>query len=237
MNLLDTCHPEWTEIINRALAAVDKDYLNWVLTDVHCLPGRERMLAAFSLPLSKTRYILVGESPYPRSASANGYAFWDNAVGSLWSEQGLSKPVNKATSLRNWIKALLVARGDLHADLSQQAIARVDKRPLVQTADALFRGMMQQGILLLNASLVYSEGKVPYHARHWRPFMQSLFDQLALVKPDLQLILFGKIAETIPQNKLSIGLVAQHPYNISFISNQTVLDFFNPLDLLADDAY
>ena len=44
---------------------------------------------------------------------ANGYAFWDAAVNELWSDNGLSKAVNRATSLRNFIKMLLVTEGAL----------------------------------------------------------------------------------------------------------------------------
>lgn len=229
---LSICHPEWKEIIITALKTMDPDYLQQLLHDNDWLPGKERLFAAFSLPLTKTQYILLGESPYPRKNSANGYAFWDNAVGSLWSLKGLSTAVNRATSLRHLIKMLLIARGCLDTAGLQANIAPLDKSSLVQTAEELFKGMMKKGILLLNASLVYSEGKVPYHARHWKPFMQSLLTQLALIKPQIQLILFGKIAETIRQDKLSVGLVAEHPYNISFISNQRVIDFFKPLDLL-----
>lgn len=230
--LFDSCHPEWRAILSKSLEKVDKHYLDEVLADINCLPGPENMFRAFSLPLSKTHYILLGESPYPRKTSANGYAFWDKAVGSLWSSTGLSKAVNKATSLRNLIKALLVSRGDLSSDLSQTCIARLDKSNLVQTADEFFNGMMRKGILLLNASLVYSDGKVPYHARSWKPFMSSLLEQIAVVKPDVQLICFGKIAETIPHDKLTVGLCVEHPYNTSFITNKRVLEFFNPLDLL-----
>lgn len=232
---LNKCHSEWKEILNNALNKIDKAYLNQLLDDDSWLPGLPHLFAAFSLPLSNTHYILLGESPYPRTASANGYAFWDNAVGSLWSSQGLSKPVNRATSLRNLIKMLLVARGSLNTDTSQPAITQIDKTDLVQTAEEFFLGMMKKGILLLNASLVYSEGKIPYHARYWQPFMQSLLEQLSLIKPSLQLILFGKIAQTIPQDKLPIGLVAEHPYNVSFITNQRVIEFFQPLDLLSHD--
>ena len=88
---------------------------------------------------------------------------------------------------------------------------------------------------MLNASLVYSDGKVPYHARHWRPFMQSLLEQIAIIKPDVKLILLGKIAAIIPPNKLPVGLIAEHPYNISFINNVKVIEFFKPLDLLSYD--
>jgi uracil-DNA glycosylase len=179
--------------------------------------------------------VLFGESPYPRKISANGYAFWDNAVDSLWSEQGLSKPVNRATSLRNFIKMLLIARGSLTTDTSQSAIAQIDKGGLVLTAKQFFEGMMNKGVLLLNASLVYAEGEVPYHARHWKPFMQKVLEQLALIKPTVQLILLGKIAGILPPNKLSVGLIAEHPYNISFVTNSNVIEFFKPLDLLSHD--
>ncbi|AUH72959.1 uracil-DNA glycosylase [Legionella sainthelensi] len=229
---LHHCHSEWKGILTNALESMDQDYLHQLMTTENWLPGKERLLTAFSLPLTKTQYILLGESPYPRKESANGYAFWDNSVGSLWSLNGLSKTVNRATSLRNIIKMLLKARGDLTEDTSQASIALINKDSLVQTANELFERMLQKGILLLNACLVYSEGKVPYHARKWMPFMQSVFTQLALIKPDIQLILLGKIAKTTALDKLSIGLIAEHPYNVSFITNPQVIHFFKSLDLL-----
>lgn len=216
-----------------AVGTMDRNYLEKLLEDTHWLPGLSNLFAAFSLPLSQTQYVLFGESPYPRVQSANGYAFWDNAVGSLWSPQGFSKPVNRATSLRNWLKMLLVARGCLNSDTSQQAIAQLDNTTMIQTAEDFFGGMMNKGILLLNACLVYEEGKIPYHARHWKPFMQSLLEQLAEIKPEVQLILLGKIAEAVPQDKLPVGLAVEHPYNVSFITNQSVINFFQPLDLLS----
>lgn len=228
------CDPEWLDLLSHALDAMDQDYLKALTTDTSWLPGLNRICAAFSLPLSKLNYVLLGESPYPRAASANGYAFWDNAVDSLWGEHGLSKAVNRATSLRNWIKLLLLARGSLSGDTSQEAIKHVDKKALVHTAEAFFLRMMDKGILLLNACLVYKEGEVPYHARQWKPFMQSILAQLALKKPDTELILLGAIAKAVPHS-LAIGLMAEHPYNISFITNPKVIEFFKPLDLLSND--
>ncbi|MDR3504070.1 MAG: uracil-DNA glycosylase [Legionella sp.] len=231
---LDVCHSDWKGILSQALDAMDKDYLQQLMDSPSWLPGAERIFAAFSLPMANTQYILFGESPYPREESANGYAFWDNAVGGLWSPKGLSTPVNRATSLRNWIKMMLVARGDLSIDnTSQESIAQLDKNSLVKTGEQLFQGMMNKGILLLNACLVYSEGKVPYHARQWKPFMQSFLSQLASIRPTIKLILLGKIAETISQDQLPVGLCAEHPYNVSFISNPNVIEFFKPLDLMS----
>ncbi|KTD26865.1 hypothetical protein [Legionella israelensis] len=235
-NKLISCspvHEEWQELLNVALQTVDNDYLKEIQTDESWLPGLNRLFSAFSLSLSRVKYILLGESPYPREESANGYAFWDDSVGSLWSESGLSKSVNRATSLRNWMKALLLARGDLQDDLSQQAIARIDKSGLVQTAEAFFQGMMKKGFLLLNASLIYSKGEVKYHAKHWRPFIHSILCQLEVISPSIQLVLFGKIADNVPKTSLKTALMAEHPFNISFITNPAVLSFFKPFDLLA----
>lgn len=226
-------HPQWYPIIEDALNCMDADYLMQLLKNTVWLPGSDSLFSALSMPLANVKYVLMGESPYPRAHSANGYAFWDQAVQALWSDTGLSKQVNTATSLRNIIKMLLKARGDLGEDCSQSAIAQIDKNSLVQTATQFFTGMMNKGILLLNASLVYEARKVPYHARHWRPFMQSLLEQLAVALPQTELILLGKIADVIPTTSLKVGLRAEHPYNLSFISNSDVLQFFNPLDLLS----
>lgn len=231
-NILQQAHPQWRGILNTALKTVDSAYLEQLVHAEHHLPEFKSMFAAFSLPLNSTRYILLGESPYPRAKSANGYAFWDAAVSSLWSPTGLSKDVNRATSLRNLIKMLLFARGDLSHDFSQEAIACLDKSKYIQTASELFGAFIQHGFLLLNASLVYSEGKIPWHARQWRPFMHSLLNQLAKFNPALQLILFGKIAAQVPEASLFSSLIAEHPYNISFITNSEVVAFFKPLDML-----
>ncbi|MBS0359549.1 MAG: uracil-DNA glycosylase [Proteobacteria bacterium] len=232
---LDSVDSSWVPLITTALETVDPLYLESLNKNNQWLPGKDKIFAAFSLPISETRYILFGESPYPRAASANGYAFWDGAVDELWSETGLSVPVNRATSLRNWIKMLLIAEGALDpSDTSQTAIANLDKSNKVKTIQEFFNNLLNHGVLLLNASLVLSEEQVRKDAAAWKPFMQSLLNQIWAINSNIQLILFGKIAETI--QKLDIPsfkqFVTEHPYNISFIHNEKALDFFRPLKLL-----
>ncbi|CDZ79091.1 uracil-DNA glycosylase [Legionella massiliensis] len=231
-DLIESTHPQWHKILTKALQLVDPQYLQQLRNSQDWLPGISNLLAAFSIPLNETKYILLGESPYPRQQSANGYAFWDQAVDNLWSISGLSKEVNRATSLRNWIKMLLTARGDLQSDCSQPAIAALDKTQYWQTGEQFFNSLINKGFLLLNASLVFSEDKVRFHARQWQPFMHSILLQLAEQNPSLQLILFGRIAEQVPEINLFSCLIAEHPYNLSFITNSQVLAFFKPLDLL-----
>src|SRR5262245_7286900 len=113
---------------------MDSSYISSLARSSNWLPGPNSIFNAFSLPLDHVNYVLFGESPYPRQESANGYAFWDASVNELWSATGLSKKVNRATSMRNILKMLLIAEGLLDKQqTSQEAIARIDKTHLVQT--------------------------------------------------------------------------------------------------------
>ncbi|MDR3478791.1 MAG: uracil-DNA glycosylase [Gammaproteobacteria bacterium] len=233
---LNTIDPSWQPIIQSGLNTIDTDYIQQLKAAKDWLPGRDKIFNAFSLPVDQVKYVLFGESPYPRAQSANGYAFWDAAVSDIWSPTGLSKAVNRATSLRNIIKMLLIAEGLLSPNHTSQAdIAAVDKSHLVQTISEFFGNFIQHGILLLNASLVLQPSNVRKDARAWRPFLKHTMDHLLQKKPDVQFILLGNIANEIdpliPQPGIK-KFYAEHPYNISFIHNPEVLKFFKPLHLL-----
>ncbi|MDF1757947.1 MAG: uracil-DNA glycosylase [Legionellaceae bacterium] len=223
---------DWHIILEKALKCMDKDYIKELDANTDWLPKTSLILKAFSQPLSSTKYILLGESPYPRAQSANGYAFWDNSIDSIWSDTGLSKSVNRATSLRNIIKMLLLARGDLTDDLSQPAIASLDKKLYIQTVSEFFNVMLDHGFLLLNASMIYSEGRVLYHAKKWRPFIDSVFSQIFAYNPDIKVILLGRVSKNFSSIEFSDKLHAEHPYNLSFITNPEIINFFKPFDLM-----
>lgn len=229
--IAQSVHESWQQDVIDALGVMNPDYLDELERHPDWLPG-SKIFSAFSLAKTKVHFVLLGESPYPRDQSANGYAFWDNAVGDLWSPNGLTTTVNRATSLRNFIKMLLHANGNLNHPFAAQDIAGLDKSDKVKTLAQLFDGMLQQGFLLLNASLIWSEDKpVRYHAKQWYPFINVILQKL-LASPDVYFLLFGKVAQqfkSLPQERC---LVAEHPYVLSFIDNTKVLDFFRPLNLL-----
>lgn len=230
-------HPSWKDCFDQSLAEMDPTYLKHLTHSSHWLPGPEKIFSAFSLPLEKVNYVLFGESPYPRQESANGYAFWDASVTDLWSPVGLSKRVNRATSMRNIMKMLLIAEGLLDKkQTNQEAIANISKTSLVHTNDEFFQNLLNHGFLLLNATLVLQEdGSPSKDAKAWHPFMKGLLACLLEKRPNTELILFGRIANTIdtllPHKDLN-KIYAEHPYNHTFITNQAVLDFFKPLHLL-----
>lgn len=226
----------WQEVLQRAVERMDPSYLAQLHTS-SWLPGMSCLFNAFRQPLDHTRYILFGESPYPRAQSANGYAFWDSAVHELWSSTGLAKPVNRATSLRHFIKMLLIAEHGVSFPADQAAIARLPKAAYVTRLDELFSNLLAEGFLLLNASLVFSDHTVRHDAKHWRPFIESILIQLAERSHSMPLILWGKIAQWIDQiaPESFPRLMSEHPYNVSFIHHPAMLDFFRPLQLLQCD--
>ncbi|HWW08543.1 uracil-DNA glycosylase [Collimonas sp.] len=247
---LDGVHASWLTIVEdglRAVAQANPAYLR-DLAAADYLPTDGRMFAAFTQPLDAVRYVLVGEGPYPRAASATGVCFMDGAVGSLWSEKGLSKQVNRATSLRNFMKMLLVAdgqlalentTGDAMSEVAQRA--QLESSPAIQLLADLQANMVGQGFLLLNASLVFRADVPPVKdAKAWQPFMQAVLQGLADAadKRDASLptlVLWGKIAEQLnayPVTARFPKAVAEHPYNLSFIGNAGMQALFGPMQLL-----
>lgn len=246
---LRLAHASWKPVLLEgleAMAEADPNYLT-ALAEDHYLPTQGRLFAAFTLPLDEVRYVLVGEGPYPREESATGVCFMDGAVEALWSEKGLSKQVNRATSLRNFIKMLLVAEGALtEKATSGEAMAEVSLKaraigsPYIQTLTELQAGLTRHGFLLLNASLVFREQVPPVKdARAWQPFLDVVLSALAgsgrgTGSPPT-LVLWGKIAEQLKGRGPTARFpqaISEHPYNLSFITNKTMQQLFGPMQLL-----
>lgn len=230
-----------------AVSKVDPAYLPALAKDAY-LPSGGRLFAAFAQPLDAVRYVLIGEGPYPRPESATGVCFMDGAVGSLWSDKGLSKQVNRATSLRNFMKMLLVADGQLKPEATSgdamTAIAikaRAIGSPLIQTLSELQANLTKHGFLLLNASLVYRSHVPPIKdAKAWQPFLQVVLDALAdRADPGKEspptLVLWGKVAgllSELPANVRFPKAISEHPYNLSFIASPIMQALFGPMRLL-----
>lgn len=235
-------HPEWRAPLAAALTAVDPGYLESLLRDDDWLPGADRLLAAFRRDRAGLEYLLLGESPYPRRESANGIAFYDAAVGPLWSEQGLSKAVNRATSLRNIVKTAILAESLATADadgkLTPARIAAIDKTSLVQTLAELFANLQAAGFLMFNATPVLHPRRKPaVEARYWHAFLERLLAGIADDGyPAPTLVLWGKIAKLVaglPASRHFPRLVCEHPYNLSFIDNADMRRLFAGLRLLS----
>jgi uracil-DNA glycosylase len=246
---LEGTDSSWHPYLVAGLQAVDRAdplYLPTLAIDDY-LPTRARLLAAFAQPIESVRYVLIGEGPYPRAASATGVCFMDGAVDELWSKKGLSKAVNRATSLRNFIKMLLVADGTLRpGQTSGDAMIVAGAQALqpgsvnIQTLPHLQQNLSRNGFLLLNAALVFRAHVPPARdARAWSPFLEVILAALADQPSPPTLVLWGKIAaqlDSLPGMDRFPRLVAEHPYNLSFIENGSMQKLFGPMQLLRRSA-
>ncbi len=225
----------WQEIIDISLTSLDKEYLEFLKKDTSFFPDKNSFLNAFkTLKLENTKYILFGQDPYPREKSAVGYAFIDGNVDKIFSATGLSKEVNKATSLRNFMKMLLRCGGLLKDDFSQSKIADIDKTDYIDSIDELRKNFEKNGVLLLNMALVFTaKSDSKKHIREFKPFILSVLGQLQ--DSDVKLILLGNWAKSL--TKMDIiknfeSIEFQHPYNTNFITDLGVCEFFGELNLL-----
>ncbi len=252
--MLDVADASWRPILLAGLDAVHKAFPDYLpaLAEDNYLPDGGRLFAAFAQPLDAVRYVLVGEGPYPRAASATGVCFMDGAVSSLWSEKGLSKQVNRATSLRNFMKMLLVAAGQLRIEQTTgDALAGVSRNAqasasnVIQTLPELQANLTAQGFLLLNAALVFRSHVPPVkEAKPWIPFLQTVLAALAdhaerNAKQPATLVLWGKIAvqlEALPESARFPKKVSEHPYNLSFIGNSVMQELFGAMHLLKKNS-
>ena len=228
-------HPSWLELLRKALGQLDRDYLEFILESKEYLPKGGRLFAAFkTLPRQSVQYILFGQDPYPREQSAIGVAFIDGAVETIFSKNGLSKAVNRATSLRNFIKMLLVADGRLQAgNTTPQAIATIKKDDLIEHIEQLKENFEKNGVLLLNTALIFTDKKSSaYHIKQWQPFVKYLLEH---IEGSVELILFGNYAKEILK-KFHPGqnaIVMPHPYNVSFINLDCAHRLFGEMGLLS----
>ncbi|MGM0534373.1 MAG: uracil-DNA glycosylase [Campylobacterota bacterium] len=225
-------HSSWKPLIERAYDALDPEYRQYLETSDAFFPDYDNMFNAFTLPKEQTRYILFGQDPYPRKASATGYAFIDGMVQDLFSDKGLSKAVNKATSLRNFMKMNLHAAGLISSQATQQEIAALNKDSFISTAPQLQQNLQKNGVMLLNTALIFSaKDKSRYHVKMWHPFMRQLLGDLEHSKTEL--ILFGNISKQI--ERFDHGLRCHympHPYNVSFICDKKAHELFGPMEIL-----
>jgi uracil-DNA glycosylase len=226
----------WEIILSEAYASLEADYQRFLEEDKNYFPSKENYFNAFkTLPKEKVKYILFGQDPYPRKESAGGYAFIDTKVENLFSSTGLSKEVNRATSLRNFMKMALVASDRLQAeDTSQETISKLDKTEMINSVDELRINFEKNGVLLLNTALIFTDKKsTKKHVKAWKPFVQSLLNALENNAP--KLILFGTHAKDLKKqftlDKFET-IELEHPYNHTFISNPKALELFGPMYLL-----
>lgn len=228
-------------IIDSLFKNIDEEYIASLLAS-DFFPSFRKIFSPFKTPFKSVKFILFGESPYPRELSATGFSFIDGEVGDIWSDTGLSKKVNRATSLRNIIKTAMVAEGLVDKNFSKSDIVSLDKTNLSKTMEDIKNSFISSGFLLLNASPILrndrSKSVIKKDFFQWRGFYRDIIKEIDLrtCEHTTSIVLWGGIAkdiEDIYQPQKIQFIKTEHPYNISFISNPTSISLFSEISILS----
>ncbi len=154
------------------------------------MPIRSKIFSVFTyMKPEQVRVVLYGEDPYPRIRSANGVAFWDAEIVS-WDDK------TNGNSLKNILKALLVHRGLATYETPLSECRRIAAQHGVVSPPELFRLWLNQGVLLVNTALTFSQKEdKKTHFNFWLSFHLALIEALNKRKESPVYILWGKKAQ------------------------------------------
>ena len=132
---------------------------------------------------------MYGEDPYPRITSANGIAFWDVEI-QQWDDK------TNGNSLKNMLKALLIAKGLADYNTSIAECRKIAKDNNFMSPPRLFERWLGQGVFLINTALTFSSSiDKKLHFDFWRPFHSALIHALNVQKSSPCYVLWGRKAQ------------------------------------------
>jgi len=225
------------EQVIQGLNKEEKEIFNKILNDKTLIPNKDYIFNGFNIPRNEIKYIIFGESPYPRIESATGHAFIDGKVKEIWGEEGLSKEVNRATSLRNLFKTALVADNFISPDnATKENIKHIKTEGFVNTMSELQHNLNNNGVALLNSCLSLREGKVQREdVNFWSVLLDRFLLKLMSENKSITLVLWGNISKRIKNMesfKYYDYIESEHPYNKSFIENKKMQHFLKEINFL-----
>lgn len=128
------------------------------------IPTRQNVFKAFSVPKEKVVLVVMGQDPYPSPKLANGIAF--------------------ATPATEDSESLKIIRNTFYLEYGEFFIDNY--------FDNTMQYWMDNGVLLLNASLTTRPYKSAEHIEIWKPFMEKMVTWL---DENVVWILMGKSAK------------------------------------------
>ena len=220
--LLHPVHDSWRDLLGEQLRTLDDAFALTLEADAAWLPGADSCLAAFSVPRRDVRVVWLGESPYPRPESATGLSFQDGVVEEIFRGDGrLARRINRATSLRNLLKAWFVATDRLAVGRTSSCDVRnMDRDGLVTRLEEVFDRGRQSGWLWLNAGLsLRPECAKTAQIRMWEPLVKVVLGDVSA--RDARVALMGRFAERFEPVSAN-PLVSVHPRREEFMANAEV---------------
>jgi len=222
---LDDLNPSWRDVFDGVeLGFDDIDPSLELFGHEPIFPGRRNfrhmgapegahLLQAFDdIDPQDVRCIMLGQDPYPCMAFSTGRAFDIGSYGNWRELEGMF--THSMRSLTQCVCAERAARPELAASTAdwQQTIAAIESAQIpLEAPPRLAQTWVDQGVLLMNASLTISRFQVSFdphqtqgHTPLWRPFMVRLLRHLLQERENPPVvILFGDAAKATLSAALS----------------------------------
>ena len=161
---------DWYPIINTTILNATLERLS---KESNYCPTPNKVFQAFvECKFKDLKVVFVGMDPYSQRGIATGLAFAN-------SEE--TKPNNYSPSL----KVLIDAVNKYYDDIPLGGF------------DCTLKLWCRQGVLLLNSALTVKENETGSHILLWRPFIISLLQNIAKIKPNTIFVLFGTQAKSL----------------------------------------
>ena len=210
--LLSAAHPSWHSVLRQALQKMDPCFLECLrCCPDHWLPRPEKCFAAFEKPKQNVRVVWLGESPYLRRASATGLSFQDGRVDKLFcSDGGLSKNVNKATSLRAILKAWFVATGRLdHQKTNKEHIEKDVQERADLHATGTFRARPVPRLAVVECRIESIFGRTTKMDKEaqidkWKPFVEHVLRSLAQESRVAHVRAYGRLSPSRFRKRVAV---------------------------------
>jgi uracil-DNA glycosylase len=165
----DLLHPEWAQALEparEAMIALDDFLVAEREAGREFLPSPDDIFRAFSLPVSTTRVVIVGQDPYPTPGHARGLAF----------------------SVGRDVRPLPRSLANIYRELA-------DDSGVVTPAHGDLSAWCNQGVLVLNRVLTVQSGLANSHrGRGWEVITDTAMSALVTAAAPLVAILWGKDA-------------------------------------------
>lgn len=224
--LLEPVSDFWRDKVAGWLDSVDERFLKTLEAD-DWWPGVDDCLKAFDGTVCP-RVVWLGETPYEGEERATGLSFLDGTVCDIFRVDGaLDMTVNKASSLRNILKAWFRADGRLQENqTNSEHVHAMCKDGLVLKINEVFRRGVEDGWLWLNAGLsVGGPLAKSTHLCGWRPFVSRAVASAA--QANAKVVLLGDWAKSYRSDVADERLLVEtiHPRNECFVEDATMREF------------
>ena len=124
---------------------------------------------------------MFGQNPYPRVESATGIAMLDASL-TKWED----KRFGSIVSMRNIVKAAAVDKFKFDKNGNVAELRKLLASKKIVSPQKFFSTLLEQGVLLLNASLTAStgEGSITQteHTKFWAPIVSAIVEEILRAK-------------------------------------------------------